>query len=620
MTEQTMQFQAEVTRLLHIVTHALYSDKQIFLRELISNASDACDRLRYLALTEPGLLGDDPEFAVTLTPDKAAGTLTVADNGIGMDREELVANLGTIARSGSTAWLDQMTGDAAKDVKLIGQFGVGFYSAFMVADKVTVTSRRAGQDQAWIWTSDGSGSFTVSEATANARGTSIVLHLRKDDLDFLEPQRLRQIVRTYSDHVALPIKLADGDKTEVINTASALWARPKADITPEQYKEFYHHVAHAFDDPWATIHAHVEGTLDYSLLLYIPSRKPFDLFDPARKHGVKLYVRRVFITDTCEGLVPGWLRFLKGVVDSADLPLNVSREMLQNNPVLTKIRAGLTKRVLSELEKRAEKDTEGYAKFWEEFGAVVKEGIYEDGDSRERLLKLARFRSTVGDGLVSLADYVGRMKDGQEAIYTISGDDLANLKQSPQLEGFRAKGIEVLLLTDAVDDFWLSVAPSFEEKPFRSATRGGADLGKIKAAEDEKSDKPEAVEGSALGLLIAAFKQALGDLVKDVRETDRLTDSAVCLVAGDGDLDLHLERMLKMHKRVDKESLRILELNPRHPVIKKLAERAGQPGGADAVKDPALLLFDQARILEGELLSDPSSFARRLSGLMERSI
>jgi len=623
MTDQTMQFQAEVARLLHIVTHSLYSEKQIFLRELVSNASDACDRLRYEALTTPDLLGDDPDLAVTLSVDKDARILTVSDNGIGMTRDDLIANLGTIARSGSGAFAEQLTGDAAKDVKLIGQFGVGFYSAFMVAEKVEVVSRRAGQDEAWSWVSDGTGSFTVAEATREGRGTTISLHLRAGEDEFLEPQRLRQIVRTYSDHIALPIRLREDGKDEVINTASALWTRPKSEVTPEQYKEFYHHVAHAFDEPWTTIHAHAEGALEYNLLLFVPTQKPFDLFDPARKHGVKLYVRRVFITDSCEGLVPGWLRFLRGVVDSADLPLNVSREMLQHNPVVAKIRQGLTKRVLTELEKKADKDPEAFATFWADFGAVLKEGIYEDSELRDRILKIARFRTTADDGWVSLGQYIERMKEGQDAIYTISGDDLESLKKSPQLEGFRAKGVEVLLLTDSVDDFWLSMVPTFQDKAFRSATRGGADLGAIKGSEDEtkaEADKPAAVEGDALGTLVAAIKLALGDAVKDVRETDRLTDSAVCLVAGDGDMDMHLERMLKLHKRLDKESARVLEINPRHPVIKALAARAGEPGGSDAVAGPAWLLLDQARIVEGEPLPDPAAFARRLAAVMEKGL
>lgn len=616
MTDQTLQFQAEVAKLLKIVTHSLYSEKEIFLRELVSNASDACDRLRYAALTEPELLGSDAELGVAIEVDRAARTLSVVDNGIGMNRDELVSNLGTIARSGSEAFVSQLSGDAARDTKLIGQFGVGFYSAFMVADKVEVISRKAGDAQAWHWMSDGTGSFTVGEATRAGRGTSVRLHLRSGEDEFLDPARIRRVVKTYSDHLALPISLRADGKSDVVNTGGALWARPKGEITTEQYREFYHHVAHALDEPWATIHSHAEGKLDYTFLLFVPSRRPLDLFDPARKPALKLYVRRVFITDDCGDLVPAWLRFLRGIVDSADLPLNVSREMLQNNPVLGRIRQAIVKRLLSELERKAESSTEDYARFWENFGPVLKEGIYEDTEHRSRLLKLARFRSTVGESWVSLADYVGRMKGGQPAIYTISGDDIGSLSRSPQIESFRAKGVEVLLLTDPVDDFWLGVVGEFEGKPFRSATRGGADLAAIKADAASPTGDDAAASGAALATLIALLKQALGDKVKDVRESDRMTESAVCLVAAEGDLDMHLERMLRLHRQGAGETPRILEINPRHALIRKLAERATRPGAADALADAAHLLLDQARIIQGEPPSDATAFARRLTAVM----
>jgi molecular chaperone HtpG len=618
MTDQAMQFQAEVARLLHIVTHSLYSQKEIFLRELISNASDACDKLRYAALTQPELLGEDADLRVTLAPDAKARTLTIADNGIGMNRDELVANLGTIARSGTGDFVTQLSGDAAKDVKLIGQFGVGFYSAFMVADKVEVVSRKAGEAEAWRWTSDGAGTFTVGEAERDSRGTTIVLHMRKEAAEYLEPQRLRHIVRTYSDHIALPIRLVEDGKEDTINSASALWTRPKGEVTAEQYRDFYRHVAHAFDEPWLTLHSHAEGKLDYTLLLFVPEQAPMDLFNPQRKSQIGLYVRRVFITGECDELVPGWLRFMRGIVDSADLPLNVSREMLQNNPVLARIRQAIVRRVIGELEKKAGKAPEEYAKFWASFGAVLKEGIYEDSENRERLMKLTRFRTTHGDGLHSLADYIGRMKEGQAAIYTISGDNLESLSKSPQLEGFRAKGVEVLLLTDAVDDFWLNTVREHEGKPFRAVTRGGADLAAI-VGEAPKDDKP-AADGAQLATLVALFKQALGDSVKDVRESDRLTDSAVCLVAADGDIDMHLARMLRLHKQLEKEQPRILEINPRHPLILRLADAAGQAGHADCVAEIAHLLLDQARIVEGEPVADPQAFARRLAALAERAV
>src|SRR5690242_1963953 len=476
MASEKREFQAEVSRLLEIVAHSLYSEKEIFLRELISNASDACDRLRYAALTEPALAEGDAEYRITLTPDKAGRTLTVSDNGIGMNREELIDNLGTIARSGTAAFVNQLSGDAKKDMSLIGQFGVGFYSAFMVAEKVEVLSRKAGDAEGWRWTSDGKGSFTIEPAANVPRGTRITLHVREGDEEYLEPQRIRQIVKRYSDHIALPIVLADGNKEETINAASALWTRPRSEITPEQYKEFYHHVAHSFDEPWLTLHGKAEGVLEYSFLLFVPAAKPFDLFDPERKSRLKLYVRRVFITDEGTELLPAYLRFVRGVVDSEDLPLNISREMLQSNPTVSRIRQQLTRRILSELGKKAGEAPEEYAKFWDNFGAVLKEGLYEDREQRDTLLSLVRFRSTTRDGFISFDQYVEAMRPGQEAIYTITGDNLDLLKKSPQLEGFRARGVEVLLLTDPIDEFWVSSIGTYKEKQFKSATRGGVDL------------------------------------------------------------------------------------------------------------------------------------------------
>ena len=440
MQEERHGFQAEVGRLLDIVAHSLYSDRSVFLRELISNASDACDRLRYLALTQPELAAEDAQFRVVITPDATAKTLTIADNGIGMNREELIANLGTIARSGTAAFLKEATGDTAKDLSLIGQFGVGFYAAFMVAERVEVFSRRAGETEGWRWVSEGKGEFAVAAAEDVARGTKIVLHLREDAGEFLEPLRLKTIIARYSDHIALPILLKAEGKEEKLNEAAALWMRPKSEITEQQYAEFYRHVSHGFDEPRLTIHWRAEGKIDYTALLFVPGSRPLDLFNPERKHRVKLYVRRVFITDDCADILPGYLRFLQGIVDSEDLPLNISREMLQHNPLLAKIRAALVKRSLSELAKLAEKEPESYADFWKDFGPVLKEGLYEDQEQRETLLKLARFRSTHGEGLVSLADYVGRMKPGQEAIYYLSGESVEAAARSPQLEGFAARG------------------------------------------------------------------------------------------------------------------------------------------------------------------------------------
>src|SRR5580693_9476846 len=618
MTQETRTFQAEVSRLLDIVAHSLYSEKEIFLRELISNASDACDRLRYVVLTEPGLIEGDADYRVVLTPVKSSKTLTIADNGIGMNHDELVENLGTIARSGTAAFMGQLTGDSRKDMSLIGQFGVGFYSAFMVADQVEVLSRKAGEEEGWRWTSDGKGEFTIEPEPNVSRGTRIMLHMRDGEDEFLEPHRITQIVKTYSDHIALPIVLADGNKEDTINTASALWTRPRGEITEEQYKEFYHHVGHSFDEPWLTLHARAEGVVEYIYLLFVPASKPFDLFEPERKTQVKLYVRRIFITGESE-MLPPYLRFLRGVVDSEDLPLNISREMLQSNPLVARMRQQLTRRVLSELQKKATDGAEDYGKFWDNFGAVLKEGRYEDRDQRETLLGLARFRSTTRDGWVSLDDYVAAMKPGQEAIYTITGDNLDLVRQSPQLEGFRSRGVGVLLMTDPIDEFWVTAIGTYKEKPFKSATRGGVDLDKIAAPEDQPAEtKPE--PPPKLGSLIAIFKLALGEAVKDVRSSARLTDSAVCLVADEGDIDMRLERLLKQHRQLDTASKRILEVNPNHRLIERLAASVGETGASDQLTEFAWLLLDQARIVEGEQLPDPPAFARRLASLLERGL
>ncbi|HUK58569.1 MAG TPA: molecular chaperone HtpG [Stellaceae bacterium] len=617
MPGETLSFQAEVSRLLEIVAHSLYSNKDVFLRELISNASDACDRLRYAAITDPALLGGDPELKVTIVPDKGKRTITIADNGIGMNRQDLIDNLGTIARSGTAAFVKELSGDAKKDVALIGQFGVGFYSAFMVAREVEVVSRKAGESEAWRWVSNGKGEFAVEPAEKPGRGTVITLSLHDEDADYADAERLKRIVRTYSDHVALPIVVEAQGKKETVNHAAALWTRAKSEITDEQYKEFYHHVGHGFDDPWLTIHAKAEGTYEYTTLLFVPATKPFDLFDPARKNCARLYVRRVFITDDCQELLPPYLRFLRGVVDSEDLPLNISREMLQKNPMLAKMRGQIARRILGELGRKAKDAPAEYDTFWDNFGAVLKEGLYEDTEHRDELLGLARFRSTGGDGLVSLDDYVGRMKPGQEAIYTVTGDSAEAAARSPQLEGFRARQIEVLLLADAVDDFWMPAIGEYKKHPFKSVTRGQADLEKFAAPDAPKADPKQ---DGAVASLIALVKLSLGDAVKDVRASARLTDSAVCLVADEGDLDIHLERLLKQHRQLAAEAKRILEINPRHPLIERLADLAGKEGAGDALKDFAWLLLDQARILEGEALPDPAAFARRMSGLLAKGL
>lgn len=628
MTEEKFAFQAEVSKLLEIVAHSLYSHKEIFLRELISNASDACDRLRYQALTRPELAADG-EFKVIIEVDKKAKTLVIIDNGVGMTREELAENLGTIARSGTEAFVQQLADNGNKeksgDVALIGQFGVGFYSAFMVSKKVEVVSRHAGDDAAWKWVSDGKGEFTIVEAEREGYGSSVTLYLEKGETEYLDPARIRNIVTTYSDHIGVPILLRQDGEDETLNAGSALWTRTAKDITADQYKEFYHHVGHMFDDPWKILHNRVEGVLAYTNLLFIPSTPPYDLFEPDRKPRVKLYVKRVFITDDCEALMPSYLRFLRGIVDSEDLSLNISREMLQKDPKLAKIRSGLVKRVLGELKKTAEKKAEDYVSFWENFGAVLKEGLYEDFDNREKILPLCRFRSLASDGLVSLDGYVEAMKEGQEAIYYITGENLELLRKSPHLEGFQARGVDVLLLTDPIDEFWVPALGTYKEKPFKSVTRGGADLEKIKPVDDKAEDEKEKpAETPGIDQLVAALKMALGDQVKDVRISNRLTDSPVCLVAGEGDMDMRLERMLRQSRHLGAEmhTLRILEINPGHGLIRHLAESVKDSGaaGSDSVEDAAFLLLDQARILEGESVADPVAFARRLSNMMEKGV
>ncbi|MCW5747724.1 MAG: molecular chaperone HtpG [Alphaproteobacteria bacterium] len=611
---ESLPFGADVAKLLHLMVHSVYSEKDVFLRELISNAADACERLRYEAIAQPALLGEDPKPRITLTIDAEQRRLTVEDNGIGMSREEMVEALGTIARSGTRAFLERLQGaEGGAGASMIGQFGVGFYSAFMVAGQVDVVSRRAGAEAAWTWSSDGQGTFTVAPASADdapARGTRVVLHLLEEAKDYTERARLERIVRAQSGHVPVPIAIIDKPGAEPAEVAdgAALWTRPKAEIQAAEYTDFYRSVAAQFDEPALTIHYRAEGRQEYTALLFVPGSRPFDLFDSERKGRVKLYVKRVFITDDVE-ILPRWLRFVRGLVDSADLPLNVSREMIQESPILEAIRSGITNRVLNELEKLADKESETYAKVWDAFGGVLKEGLYEDFVRRDALLALARFRTTASpDGWRSLKDYIADLKPNQTAIYYIAGDDATRLQASPHLEGFRARGVEVLLLSDPVDSFWVTMSPSFEGKPFRSITQGDADLALIPRSDAQQDEKP--AEDAAMTAFVAFVKSTLGDAVSDVRVSQRLTDSAVCLVAPEAGPDRQLEKMLSGAGRLKSASKPVIELNPRHALIAALA---GLDDGVALKADAAQLLLDQARVLDGEPPADPRAFAERLA-------
>jgi molecular chaperone HtpG len=623
--KETLGFQTEVKQLLQLMIHSLYSNKEIFLRELISNASDACDKLRFEALTDPGLFEDDADLKIRVSFDRAARTLTVSDNGIGMSRQEVIDNIGTIAKSGTREFFGRLTGDQAKDANLIGQFGVGFYSSFIVADKVTLVTRRAGlgRDQGVRWESSGEGDYTIESTDRPGRGTDVTLHLREGEGDLLEGFRLQSIIRKYSDHISLPILMNkqewDKDKgenitldeLEKVNQASALWARPKSEITEEQYREFYKHVGHDFDAPLAWAHAKVEGKSEYTLLLYVPARAPFDLWDRDHRHGVKLYVRRVFIMDDAEQLLPNYLRFVRGVVDSSDLPLNVSREILQESKDVETIRKGCMNKVLGLLEDLAENQKEKYTTFWKEFGRVLKEGVGEDYANKERIAKLLRFASTHADTdeqSASLADYVSRMKDGQEKIYYITADSFAAAKNSPHLEIFRKKGIEVLLLSDRVDEWVGSNLPEFDGKPLVSVAKGDLDLGKL-ADEGKQEQEKEAGEYKEL---IEKIVKSLGDKVKQVRLTFRLTASPACLVADEHSMSANLERMLKAAGQPVPGSKPILEINPHHPLVQRLKQESDEARFGDW----SHILFDQALLAEGGQLDDPATFVKRLNELL----
>src|SRR5882724_9644665 len=610
---ESQPFQAEVAELLHLMVHSVYSETDIFLRELISNASDACDKLRYEAIAAPDLIADGAPPRIRIVPDKKADTLSVIDSGIGMDRQELIDNLGTIARSGTRSFLSRLT-EAKDGAGLIGQFGVGFYSAFMVADRIVVNSRRAGTDEVWTWSSSGGSGFEIAPASEEdakrvTRGTEIVLHLKKDAAKYLETYEIERIVGAYSDNIQFPIELQpeEGEPRQ-INSASALWQRPKSELTPEEYKQAYKSIAGAFDDPAMTLHYRAEGRQSYAVLLFAPSTKPFDLFEPSRKGKVKLYVRRVFITDDAD-LLPSYLRFMRGVVDSEDLPLNISREMLQNNPQLAQIRKAVTGRVIGELEQLSDKEPENFTKIWGAFGPVIKEGIYEDFERREKLLALSRFTTTAGENR-SLKQYIADLKPNQTEVYFLVGDSIERLKSNPRLESAAARGIEVLLLTDPVDAFWTSARLDFEGKPLKSLSQGDVNFDLVPLLDENAKDRPEPAADEAT--TIAAIKLSLGERVADVRASTRLTTSATCLVAGSHGPDRELERLLSQHNRATK-SKPILEINLRHPLV---AAIAGAEAGSATTDDLSLLLLEQAQILDGELPEDPAAFAARLNRLV----
>jgi molecular chaperone HtpG len=595
-------FGAEVGRLLDLVVHSLYSEREIFLRELVANAADAIDRRRFESLTDSNL-APPAEAKIRIVPDKQASTLLIADDGIGMGRQELIDNLGTIARSGTRAFAQSLADSKPEDrPSLIGQFGVGFYSAFMVADRVEVTSRKAGSEEAFTWASDGAGEFTLAHTTRETPGTDVLLHIKSDAAEYLEPMRLETVIRKWADHITLPITVTQDGKDQPANEGTALWRKSKSDVTEQSYKEFYRHLGHFFDEPWATLHWRAEGTLEYFCLVFIPGMKPFDVLDNDRDSHVRLHVRRMFITDKAE-LLPHWLRFVSGVVDTEDLPLNVSREMLQTTPVLARIRKALIGRVLSELKTRT-KEAADYDKFWENFGAIMKEGIWEDSEHRAEIAPLLRFRSSTQGGWTSLPDYVARMQPGQEAIYYLTGDSAEALKNSPQLEGFRAKGIEVLLMSDSIDSFWPERLDGFEDKKLRSVTQAAEDLGKDQELPD-------------ISLLLAAIKTALGDKVADVRATARLTDSAVVLASDGSGPDLTMQRLLRRAGRAMMPSKPVLEVNPRHKLIETLSAKLEN---TELITEAATTLLDLAQVQEGDLPADATAFARRVTSLLAGSL
>ena len=638
---QQQNFSADVSRLLDIVANALYTNHDIFLRELISNAADACDRLRYDAIQTPSLTKDNPDFRICVYKDTTNRTITIVDNGIGMSAEELAENLGTIAKSGTSQIMESMKSanenSGADKLKLIGQFGVGFYAGFMVASKIEVVSRRAGQDDIWCWTSDGKTGFTVEKATDiqaarldGNRGSALTLYIKDEACEFLIDDKIIQTIEEYSDHIGMPIylgapQMVDEDKdAKAINSASALWMKSPSELSETDYTQFYNHTAHSIDEPIMTSHWSTEGKISFTALLFIPTMRPWDLFDPSRRHFVKLYIRRVFITDQLDTLMYPWLRFVRGVIDSEDLPLNISRETLQHNMVVEKIRSAVARRILSDLAKLAQNDEPAFLTFWGQFGPAIKEGLYDAPEHREALLKICRFHSSHDNGekFISLEDYVERMKDGQDKIYYISGASVDSLKNSPQLEGFKERGLEVLFFTDTIDDFWLQNVLDYKSKPFQSITKGNIDLGKFDAKmdtdnapeENENTDKKTSANTTAL---IEKMSALLENKVHNIRKSPRLKSSPVCLVAADNSVDMNMERVLKIHQNYDPQTKPVLEINTDHPLIKKIAEKCKN---GENIDDAALLLYEQACIIQGLALEDPSGFTKRMSGFMEKGL
>ena len=620
MIQEKKKFDAEVGKILNLMIHSLYSNKEIFMRELISNASDACDKLRYLSQSNSALVAGDSNFKITVKIDKDNGQIIIRDNGIGMNKNDLIENLGTIARSGTANFLKSLSGDSKKDNMLIGQFGVGFYSSFMVADKVTVTSRKAGEDKVHIWESDGLGEYTVSNSDKEfTRGTEIVLHIKKEEDTFLDHFRLKHIVKSYSDHIAVPIYFFDeaGNNESQLNSASALWTRPKSEITEEQYKEFYKSLSYAIDDPWITMHNKNEGAIEFTNLLFIPSSKTFDLFHPDRKRRVKLYIKRVFISDENIDLIPSYLRFLRGVVDSEDLPLNISRESLQHNSVLEKIKNAITKRVLGELRKKKEESPEEYNKFWANFGGALKEGLCEATTNHEKLLEVCIFRSALHNKMVSLDEYIANFKEGQSTIYYLSGDNPDKLLSSPQIEGLLSKKIDVLLFTDTVDDFWVNVNSKYKEHAIKSATRSDIDVEQTTSQSEEKNTDSKKSDDE-YKLLTDYFKETLGELVKEVKISKKLTSSPACLAVSDAAMDIRMERFLIEQKQIANASAKNLELNPKNKIIEKIFNdlKTNNKNNEELVN----LIFDQACILEGEPVADTGAFSKRLNDIVQKAI